>query len=78
MSVKCDYCGKFRKDEFVEIIEIVCGDGFSVDNYAICNECKDKNEVKMIVHIDLSLPIAFFLYLVSVALIIYLRLAFFR
>jgi hypothetical protein len=47
MSVKCDYCGKFRKDEFVEIIEIVCGDGFSVDNYAICGECKDKQETSI-------------------------------
>jgi hypothetical protein len=42
MATRCDYCGKFKKDELVEIIEVVCFDGFSLDAYAICNECDEK------------------------------------
>lgn len=37
--MKCDCCGKFRKKEDCSLMEDICGDGFTTDQWVECIHC---------------------------------------
>jgi hypothetical protein len=37
--IRCDCCGKFRKDSMVILQEETDGDGFGLDQWLECRDC---------------------------------------